>query len=84
MLAAMDDFLLEAVDHFNTGHPHSHVVIRGKDDRGSDLIIAQDYITAGLRHRAEDLATLELGQETEREVCPASWRPSACPASTGR
>lgn len=21
-----------AVDHFNTGHPHSHVVIRGKDD----------------------------------------------------
>jgi type IV secretory pathway VirD2 relaxase len=23
-----------AVDHFNTGHPHSHVVIRGKDDLG--------------------------------------------------
>lgn len=46
-----------AVDHFNTGHPHSHVVIRGTDDRGGDLIIAQDYITAGLRHRAEDLAT---------------------------
>ena len=20
------------VDHFNTGHPHSHVVIRGKDE----------------------------------------------------
>ena len=36
-----------AVDHFNTGHPHSHVVIRGKDDRGGDLIIAQDYITTG-------------------------------------
>ena len=57
-----------AVDHFNTGHPHSHVVIRGVDDRGKDLIIAQDYITAGLRHRAEDLATLELGQETELAV----------------
>ena len=23
-----------AVDHFNTGHPHSHIVIRGKDDSG--------------------------------------------------
>ncbi len=57
-----------AVDHFNTAHPHSHVVIRGVDDRGKDLIIAQDYITAGLRHRAENLATLELGQETELEV----------------
>jgi type IV secretory pathway VirD2 relaxase len=57
-----------AVDHFNTGHPHSHVVVRGKDDRGGDLIIAQDYITAGLRHRAEDLVTLELGQETQLEV----------------
>ena len=23
-----------AVDHFNTGHPHSDIVIRGKDERG--------------------------------------------------
>ena len=30
-----------AADHFNTGHPHSHVVIRGKDDTGKDLIIAR-------------------------------------------
>ena len=34
-----------AVDHYNTGHPHSHIVIRGKDDRGKDLIIARDYIS---------------------------------------
>ena len=42
-----------AVDHFNTGHPHSHVVIRGKDETGKDLIIAQDYITDGVRLRAK-------------------------------
>src|SRR5712692_2894167 len=29
-----------AVDHFNTGHPHSHVVMRGRVDQGKDLIIA--------------------------------------------
>ena len=57
-----------AVDHFNTGHPHSHVVIRGKDEAGKDLIIAQDYITDGVRLRAQELATLELGPETDLEL----------------
>jgi type IV secretory pathway VirD2 relaxase len=56
-----------AVDHFNTGHPHSHVVIRGKDDRGEDLVIARDYIGHGVRARAQALVTLELGPETELE-----------------
>jgi type IV secretory pathway VirD2 relaxase len=57
-----------AVDHFNTGQPHSHVVIRGKDEAGKDLIIAQDYITDGVRLRAQELATLELGPETDLEL----------------
>jgi len=57
-----------AVDHFNTGHPHSHVIVRGRDDLGKDLIIAQDYITDGVRLRAQELATLELGPETDREL----------------
>jgi len=57
-----------AVDHFNTGHPHSHVVIRGKDDTGKDLIIAQDYITDGVRLRAQERATLELGPESDLEL----------------
>ncbi|WP_050406564.1 relaxase/mobilization nuclease RlxS [Bradyrhizobium embrapense] len=57
-----------AADHFNTGHPHSHVVLRGKDDEGRDLVIARDYISHGLRARAADLITRELGPETEIEV----------------
>ena len=57
-----------AVDHYNTGHPHSHLVIRGKDDLGKDLIIAQDYITDGIRLRAQERATLELGPETDLEL----------------
>jgi type IV secretory pathway VirD2 relaxase len=40
------------VNHRNTGHPHSHVLVRGRDDTGKDLIIAQDYITDGVRLRA--------------------------------
>ena len=57
-----------AVDHFNTGHPHSHIVIRGKDDRGEDLIIAKDYMSYGFRTRAQELLTLELGTELESDM----------------
>jgi hypothetical protein len=33
-----------AVDHFNTGHPHTHLVIRGRDQNGRELVMARDYI----------------------------------------
>jgi type IV secretory pathway VirD2 relaxase len=56
-----------AVDHFNTGHPHTHIVIAGHDDRGQDLVMARHYISHGIRHRAQDLVTLELGPEQEFE-----------------
>jgi type IV secretory pathway VirD2 relaxase len=56
-----------AVDHYNAGHPHSHVVIRGKAEDGKDLIMAKDYITYGIRARAGEWLTLELGPEDEFE-----------------
>ncbi|MBH9796816.1 relaxase/mobilization nuclease domain-containing protein, partial [Clostridioides difficile] len=57
-----------AADHFNTGHPHTHIVVRGADERGQDLVIARDYIAHGMRARASDLMTRELGPETEIEI----------------
>ena len=57
-----------AVDHWNTDNPHTHVVLRGKDDTGKDLIISQDYITRGMRERAAELATEWLGPRTELEI----------------
>jgi type IV secretory pathway VirD2 relaxase len=57
-----------AADHFNTGHPHSHVVVRGKDELGKDLIIARDYITHGLRARATELVEIQLGPRKEAEI----------------
>ncbi|KEQ53278.1 relaxase/mobilization nuclease RlxS [Sphingobium chlorophenolicum] len=57
-----------AVDHFNTGHPHTHIVVRGKDERGADLIIARDYMTTGIRERAAELVDLDLGPRTHREI----------------
>ena len=57
-----------AVDHWNTDNPHTHVVLRGKDDTGKDLIISQEYITRGMRERAAELATEWLGPRTELEI----------------
>lgn len=57
-----------AVDHFNTGHPHTHIIVRGKDDRGENLVIAPDYISSGLRERAAELVSLDLGPRTDREI----------------
>ncbi|MBK1669789.1 conjugal transfer protein TraI [Rhodovibrio sodomensis] len=57
-----------AVDHFNTDNPHSHIVVRGTDELGRDLVIARDYIAHGLRERASELLTLELGPVTERQI----------------
>ncbi len=57
-----------AVDHHNTGHPHSHIIVRGKDDRGKDLIIAREYMTTGMRERAAEIVSLHLGPKTDAEV----------------
>ena len=57
-----------AVDHWNTDNPHTHIVVRGRDDTGKDLIIAGDYIAHGFRHRASELATEWLGPRTELEI----------------
>lgn len=57
-----------AVDHFNTEHPHTHIVLRGKDELGKDLVIARDYVAYGMRRRASELLTRELGPQSIREI----------------
>ena len=57
-----------AVDHHNTGHPHTHIVVRGVLDDGRILNIAGDYIAHGVRHRASELVTRELGHQSEIEL----------------
>lgn len=57
-----------AVDHFNTAHPHTHIMLRGVDDRGQNLVIAREYIAHGVRERAAELATLDLGPRTTQEI----------------
>lgn len=57
-----------AVDHYNTGHPHTHIIVRGKDERGADLVIGREYLTQGIRERAAELVSLDLGPRSDIEI----------------
>jgi type IV secretory pathway VirD2 relaxase len=63
-----------AVDHWNTGNPHIHVLVRGRADDGKDLVISRAYISHGLRDRAAERVTVELGLRSELEIRSALER----------
>lgn len=56
-----------AAEHHDTGRPHVHLLIRGRREDGRDLVIPRPYVSHGFRHRAEELATEQLGPRLEPE-----------------
>ena len=77
-----------AVNHYDTDHLHTHVLVRGTDDHGQPLALQRHYIAEGLRYRAQEIATRELGPRVERdvprEVAPERVRASAPPLRRDR
>ena len=63
-----------AVAHWNTEHPHVHLIVRGVRDDGENLVISRDYIKEGMRDRARDLITQELGPRTDHDIRTALER----------
>jgi type IV secretory pathway VirD2 relaxase len=63
-----------AVSHFNTGHPHVHIALRGINDRGQELRLERDYIRLVIRRHAEDLCTAQLGYRTQADADEAQRR----------
>ncbi|MGY3362742.1 type IV secretory pathway VirD2 relaxase [Bradyrhizobium sp. GM0.4] len=57
-----------AVDHWNTQHPHVHILVRGIAENGQDLVISRAYIKEGMRARAQDLVTQELGLRSDLDI----------------
>jgi uncharacterized protein DUF3363 len=56
-----------AVNHYNTGKPHVHIVVRGVDRDGDDVRIDGRYIGREMRWRAQEIVTRELGPRLEFE-----------------
>ena len=57
-----------AVNHHNTDNPHTHLFIRGVNDKGNDLYIKRDYISNGIRVRCQEISTSYLGHRTELDI----------------
>lgn len=62
------------VAHFNTGHPHVHVALRGIDAGGHPIRLNRDYIKHGIRRAAENACTRQLGYRTELDAMEAERR----------
>lgn len=63
-----------AVNHYDTAHPHVHIVLRGADADNGELFIDRKYLCAGMRHRAQEIVTRELGQRHWREIMASRAR----------
>lgn len=57
-----------AADHVDTMHPHTHIMLRGRDKHGDNLVIAPDYIKHGMRERLAGLVSIDLGPRTDLEI----------------
>jgi hypothetical protein len=62
------EFKWAAAVHYDTEHPHAHILIRGLDEDGKDVSFSRDTIKFGMRGQASRLATMELGSRTEQEI----------------
>jgi len=56
------------VEHWNTDNPHVHVIVRGVAEDGQNLVISRDYIREGMRGRAAEIVTRELGPHTDQDI----------------
>src|SRR6185437_9816784 len=63
-----------AAEHYNTEHPHVHLVIRGVRDSDEVLRLSREYVQQGIRGIAADLCTRQLGYRTTLDGAEAERR----------
>jgi len=56
------------VVHYDTDNPHLHLLVRGKDSQGADLVVNREYISHGMRLQAMEVATRYLGPRLQHEI----------------
>ncbi len=61
-------FYFQAANHYNTAHPHAHLLINGKDKNGKEVKIPRDIVKTFMRENACDICTEQLGHRTKAEI----------------
>ena len=63
-----------AAAHYNTGHPHVHIAMRGIDRQGREIRLPREFVQHGIRQIAEDWCTKELGYRSKAQAMEAQRR----------
>ncbi|GBU28281.1 hypothetical protein R84B8_01839 [Treponema sp. R8-4-B8] len=61
-------FYWQAANHYNTAHPHAHILINGKDKNGKEVEIPRDVVKTFMREYARDICTSQIGYRTSQEI----------------
>jgi hypothetical protein len=68
--------------HYNTAHPHAHLLINGVDRLGREITFPKDMVKTFMRDTARDLCTAQLGRRTNRELAVEQEQELAAPRLT--
>jgi hypothetical protein len=61
-------FYWQAANHYDTAHPHAHVLINGKDQNGKEVEIPRDIVKTFMREYARDICTAQIGYRSASEM----------------
>jgi len=61
-------FYWQGANHYNTAHPHAHILINGKDKNGKEIEIPRDIVKTFMREYARDICTSQIGGRTSADI----------------
>lgn len=61
-----------AANHYDTVHPHTHVVLRAVDDEGKEFFMSRHYFTQGFQSRAQALLNWLTREREQTEQLAAT------------
>jgi hypothetical protein len=58
----------QGANHYNTAHPHAHLLINGVDKNGKEVFLPRDVIKTFMRETARDICTSMIGSRTRQDM----------------
>jgi len=55
-------------NHYNTAHPHAHLLINGVDQNGKEVNFPRDVVKTFMRESARDICTSQIGSRSREEL----------------
>lgn len=61
-------FYYQVAEHYNTSHPHIHILINGKDKLGQDVFMPPEVVKTYMREISRDICTSLIGERTPEQI----------------